>query len=138
MSNDDGDKAQLMDLVPMPVAVDNPDGLQPAVYHRIRWLVGRGYDKDDEILDHFEREWHKGRGLSLRERRAIGRFIPLVRAALAGPTPGPNPADLVTWQAIADKRAELEAAGLPSGDRSLAKALGVHRSTVRRRQGKVG
>lgn len=46
---------------------------------------------------------------------------------------GPDPAALASLAKLDAKRAELAAQGLPHGYDSLAKACGVHRSTVVRR-----
>lgn len=115
-------------------SADNPEGLQRSVFERIRWLIERGY-KDDEVVDHFDLNWHGGKPLELRERRAITAFIPKVRAETRTQH-GPDPSDLVTLEAIQAAKTELDADGLSSGERSIAARLSVSRSTVRRRQGK--
>lgn len=141
---------------PIPADVDNRDGLHPSVYRRIRFLLACGFE-DDEILDEFDRTWHAdGKPLSLRERRAIERFIPLVRSALpagasstsrpARPSrPGPGPVEPAAGaysaafidQLFADPRwVELERwwrATKEATIANVARTAGRSEDTIRRR-----
>lgn len=82
-------------------------------------------------------------GIRWTARAAVGSFtraelVELVAAwrARQGAAPRPGPRPLVERADVLAARAELEAAGLPAGERSIAARLGVSRDAVRYALGK--
>jgi hypothetical protein len=81
-----------------------------------------------DVVERWEREE------AVREARAaLGAAEERDRPRAAQRKPGPDPNATVSRAQIEAKRAELAAQGKPHGYDSLARALGVHRDTIRRR-----
>lgn len=98
-----------------------------------RTLIRSGYT-DAEVLESLRADETERKMLPTPERLLRAR-ISALRAGEApeGKAPHPGPSPIVTREQVLAKQAELRSAGRHSGIGSLAKALNVHESTIRRR-----
>lgn len=90
-------------------------------------------DAETAVQRRGERVLLEERAIDLAQR--VTRHERLV-AMLPNPKPARGPQPMVTALEIARKRQELLGAGKPFGERSIAKALGVSRDSVRYALGK--
>jgi predicted NAD/FAD-dependent oxidoreductase len=97
--------------------------------HTVQELIGKGYSRD-EIIDEIDHGYAYFTPRTLHERRTVREYVD---AALAdvGQTP------TVTTEEVLAEKARQEAAGLPAGIGSLARALHVSEATIRRRLGRL-